>query len=91
MFIVVDDTAYRASNETKKVGGGPKVRCQNITTAKDDVLPVKSIVCKKIGGGGGGNLVESLATLNEKDFSLLQLFTWETLQLLYLVVLCNGR
>ena len=35
---------FRASGETKKVGA--KLRCQKITTAKDNELSFKDIICK---------------------------------------------
>ena len=36
----------RASDETKKIGGG-KLRCQKITMAKDDALPFNDIFATK--------------------------------------------
>ena len=41
---------FKASDETKKVGGG-ELRWQKFATAKDDELPFKGIICKKWGGG----------------------------------------
>ena len=41
--------SIRASDGTKKVGGA-KRGSQKIATAIDDELPLKGIICKKVGG-----------------------------------------
>ena len=47
--VVILQPFGKASDGTKKVGGGGQLRCRKIATAIDDELPLKAMICKKWG------------------------------------------